>query len=97
AIDCELPHLRALAEAVSVIRPAGEQSWSPKEELGHLIDSASNNHMRFVGGALDTEYRGPGYAQNAWVYLHAYQRMQWDEIVSFWFAYNSLLVRLIAN
>ena len=24
-------------------------TWSPKEELGHLLDSAANNRQRFVG------------------------------------------------
>src|SRR5580698_1866581 len=29
--------------------------WSRKEILGHLIDSAANNHQRFVRGQLDRE------------------------------------------
>jgi len=96
-IERELPELRRLSNEAATIRPNGESSWSPKEELGHLIDSAANNHMRFVRGALDGVYRGPGYAQNDWVTIHGYQEMPWDEIVSTWFSYNQLLARVVAN
>jgi hypothetical protein len=69
-IERELPELQKLSDEAAAVRPNGEASWSPKEELGHLIDSAANNHMRFVRGALDGVYRGPGYAQNDWVTIH---------------------------
>jgi hypothetical protein len=96
-IDREFPCLRALNEAIAEIQPAGPASWSPKEELGHLIDSAANNHMRFVRAALDGSYRGPGYAQNDWVRIHGYRQMPWESLVSTWYSYNSLLAGLIAN
>ncbi len=41
------PRLRAISEAESVRHPAADK-WSRKEILGHLVDSASNNHQRFV-------------------------------------------------
>ena len=53
-IERELPNLRALDEQHASL-PRGPGKWSPKEELGHLIDSASNNHIRFVRGALEHE------------------------------------------
>jgi hypothetical protein len=96
-IQNELPFLQAVSEAASLIRPNGDGSWSPKEELGHLIDSASNNHQRFVRAALEPEYRGPGYAQNAWVALHGYQETPWQTLVSLWYSYNEMLARLVAN
>ena len=96
-IDRELPSLRALDESIAQIQPAGPASWCPKEELGHLIDSASNNHIRFVRAALDGSYRGPGYAQNEWVRIHGYRQMPWEDLVSTWYSYNCLLARLIAN
>jgi hypothetical protein len=96
-IEQELPELQRLNEDASALRPNGEGSWSPKEELGHLIDSASNNHMRFVRASLDRIYRGPGYAQNDWVSIHGYQRMPWSEIVSTWLSHNRLLVRVVEN
>ncbi|HKD05303.1 MAG TPA: DinB family protein [Bryobacteraceae bacterium] len=96
-IERELPELERLGDEAAAIRPKGEGSWSPKEELGHLIDSAANNHMRFVRASLDGIYRGPGYAQNDWVSIHAYQEMPWSEIVSTWLSHNRLVVRTVEN
>jgi len=96
-IDTELPHLQRLTEDASRIKPQGETSWSPKEELGHLIDSATNNHQRIVRAALEQEYRGPGYAQNDWVSMNGYQKTPWRNIVSLWYEYNCLLVRAVGN
>jgi hypothetical protein len=93
----ELPFLQSLSESDSLLRPHGENSWSPKEELGHLIDSAANNHQRFVRAALEPEYRGPGYAQDSWVRLHGYRETPWTALVSSWYSYNELPARLISN
>ena len=95
-IDAELPNLRVLSDD-RASTPRGEGKWCPKEELGHLIDSAANNHMRFVGGAIGPEFRGPQYAQNEWVRLHGYREMAWPAIVSFWAQYNTLLAELVAR
>ena len=91
-IERELPELGRLKDETAAVRPSGEGSWSPKEELGHLIDSAANNHMRFVRASLDGTYRGPGYAQRDWVSIHGYQKMPWSDIVSTWLTHNRLLV-----
>ena len=95
-IERELPNLRALDEQ-HASPPRGPGKWSPKEELGHLIDSAANNHIRFARGAMQPEVRDPGYAQEDWVRLHGYSGMQWDSIVNFWFEYNTLLARLVGG
>jgi hypothetical protein len=93
-IERELPRLRTLTdERASMARARGK--WSAKEELGHLIDSAANNHIRFVRGALETEFRGPGYSQNDWVRLHGYGSMQWETLINLWFQYNTLLAGLV--
>jgi hypothetical protein len=96
-VESELPFLNKLSEAESAIKPDGPVSWSPKEELGHLIDSAVNNHGRFVRAALEPEYRGPGYAQDNWVNLHAYQQMTWSYIVDFWGQYNYFIAGLVEH
>lgn len=93
-IERELPNIRALSdEQASLARAPGK--WCAKEELGHLIDSAANNHIRFVGSALESQFRGPGYAQDEWVSLHGYRTTPWGGIVDFWLAYNSFLTGLI--
>jgi hypothetical protein len=93
-IEHELPSLRGLAEE-RASKPRAPGKWSAKEELGHLIDSAANNHIRFVRGAIDAEFRGPGYSQDDWVRLHGYNSMPWETIVNFWFQYNTFLVGLV--
>ena len=95
-IERELPNLRALDEPhASLARGPGK--WCPKQELGHLIDSAANNHIRFMRGATEPEVKGPGYAQEEWVRLHGYGDMPWETIVTFWFQYNSFLARLVGR
>lgn len=93
-IDREIVYLRQLSatQAAQAPRPG---AWSPKQELGHLIDSAVNNHVRFAGAAIAGSYNGPGYAQDAWVELHGYQSMPWLELIDLWYDHNRLLVQLI--
>ncbi len=96
-LAAELPQLSALSEATASVKPNGPESWSPKQELGHLIDSAANNHIRFVRAALEPEISGNAYAQDGWVDLHGYQQRPWTSTVFFWHAYNTFLADLIAR
>ena len=60
--------------------------WSKKEILGHLCDSAVNNHIRFVKILLsDYPIAISGYTQNDWVRVNDYQD-QYDqsEVLSLW-------------
>ena len=66
--------------------------WSPKEELGHLLDSAANNHQRIVRVQLEDKLKMPGYDGNAWVELHGYQRRNWQEMIGLWRALNQQLL-----
>jgi DinB superfamily len=94
AIDREIAVLRQITEPESAFKPA-PGGWSKKEELGHLIDSAANNHLRFVRATIEPEFRGLGYQQDEWVRLHGYQEMAWTDIVDFWRHYNDFLVGLV--
>jgi hypothetical protein len=67
-------------------------AWSPKEELGHLLDSAANNHQRIVRTQLQDNPAMPGYEQNRWVAIHAYQRREWKELIEVWQALNRQLL-----
>jgi hypothetical protein len=93
-IDGEVAHLRQLTDAETGVK-SSPNAWSRKEELGHLIDSASNNHQRFVRAAIGPESRGPGYQQDAWVACHGYNEMPWEQIVDFWLSYNRFLAMLV--
>jgi hypothetical protein len=88
------PRLEALADDF-VGRPLGQEAWSRKQILGHLIDSAANNHQRFVRAQESNEYHGPKYAQQHWVDTQRYDARPWNELVSFWSAYNDHLAHVI--
>jgi hypothetical protein len=98
-IERELPLLQALTEEQALVpgktAPGKAAGWSRKEELGHLIDSAANNHIRFVLATIDTEFRGPGYAQDKWVEAHGYKELPWSMLVDFWYRYNVLLAHVV--
>jgi hypothetical protein len=73
-------------------RKTSADRWSPKEELGHLLDSAANNHQRMVRVQLQEGLAMPGYAQEEWVRLHAYQQRDWQELIQLWSALNRQLL-----
>ncbi len=73
----------------------GPGKWTRKEILGHLIDSAANNHQRFVRAQLTSPFHWPGYEQEAWVSVHGYGRRGWGELVDLWAALNSHVAAVI--
>ncbi|HEX6576171.1 MAG TPA: DinB family protein [Gemmatimonadaceae bacterium] len=76
-------------------QPPFAGKWSPKEVVGHLIDSASNNHARFVRAQLNDEMVFPRYDQDAWVKSQRYNERAWMELVSLWRAYNTHIAWVI--
>jgi len=67
-------------------------NWSAKEELGHLLDSAANNHQRIVRAQLEDKPAMPGYDQTGWVKVHGYQGRDWKELIELWQALNRQLL-----
>jgi hypothetical protein len=84
-----------ISETQAEIRPTPNQ-WSAKEVLGHLIDSAANNHRRFVEAQLKDELVFPGYDQERWVAVQQYQQAPWLTLIALWKEYNLHLAHLIA-
>src|SRR5580700_8958249 len=74
-----------------------EGHWSRKEILGHLIDSAANNHQRFVRGQLERELITPSYAQKEWVETERFQDREWSDLIQFWLAYNRHLLHIMSH
>ena len=91
-----LPRLQAISDSAASQKPAPDK-WSKKEILGHLIDSAANNHQRFVRLQLQPELTLPGYDQDNWVRLNQYQQTPWSDLVTLWSAYNRHLATVIAS
>jgi hypothetical protein len=69
--------------------------WSKKEILGHLIDSAANNHQRFVRAVNKVAGQFPTYDQNEWVRIQRYNEISWSFLITLWSAYNSHLSHII--
>jgi len=86
--------LRRVADADAARRPAAGK-WSAKEVVGHLVDSASNNHQRFVRAQWQDDLVFSGYDQDAWVSAQQYQSAPWPELLDLWAAYNLHLARVM--
>jgi hypothetical protein len=95
-VDALEPRLHQTSESESTrsVLPGG---WSRKQLLGHLIDSASNNHQRFVRAMLQPSLDFPGYDQEGNVRVQAVHETAWPLLVSLWAAYNRYLAHLIAH
>ena len=85
------PRLRGISNEVAETKPS-PSAWSRKEELGHLLDSAANNHQRIVRAQFENGLAMPGYEQNRWVSVHGYQRRDWSELIDTWQALNRQLL-----
>ena len=75
--------LRAITEEQSEIKPSFNK-WSKKEILGHLIDSAFNNTIRFVTGQTKMNLVFPGYDQDFWIEVQKYQDRNWNQLIDLW-------------
>jgi len=97
ALLCEIipPLLNKIGEPAFSMKPAPGK-WSKKEIVGHLIDSATNNHQRFVRAQFETTPQ-IYYDQNKWNEYSYYDQMDGVQVVAFWAAYNKHLVELIKH
>ena len=73
-----------------------EDKWSAKQIIGHLIDSACNNHQRFVRAQFTNDLVCSGYDQEAWVSSQKYNDETWPDLVHLWAAYNLHLLHVIS-
>ena len=95
-IDSALPKLRAMSDAAAA-EPRAPGKWSRKEIIGHLIDSASNNHQRFIRAQQAATLSFPPYEQNHWAASQHCNERSWNDLVTLWYAYNSHLAHVITH
>ena len=95
-VETAEPRLRAISE-LETAKPLLSGGWSRKEVIGHLVDSASNNHQRFVRAALQNSLDFPGYDQDGNASVQAFQEAGWSLLVSLWADYNRYLAHVIAH
>lgn len=106
----EIPFLLSLSdEQVSIKR--NKQNRTVKMLVGHLIDSASNNHQRIVrlqyaprcGHSMPNTEMGmlvfPDYTQDndLWIQLQDYQHEDWQQIVMLLKLYNQHICHVIRS
>jgi hypothetical protein len=77
--------------------PRGVGRWSRKQILGHLIDSAANNHHRFIRMQLADGLDLPSYAQEDWVAVQYYARRAWPDLIELWTVYNRHLLHVVKH
>ena len=94
----------AIDDALRLFTAADEQrttvhlepdGWCAREVLGHLIDSACNNHRRFILAQSDGFAGFDGYQQDEWVARQHYHEAPWRDLVALWTAYNRHLAHVI--
>jgi hypothetical protein len=95
-VEAAANRLEQISEPESVI-PVAAGKWSPKQIIGHLIDSAANNHSRFVRAQFSDDLVFPGYEQERWVDAQGYNNEPWGQLIALWKNYNLHLAHLIAR
>ena len=95
-VEAAAARLLALGEEESGRRPEGG-GWSAKETIGHLIDSAANNHQRFVRAQARADLVFEGYEQDEWVAAQHYREAPWRRLVELWRLYNLHLAHVVAR
>lgn len=61
--------------------------WSKQEILGHLVDSATNNHHRLIRAQIE-DTPAISYNQDKWNACSSYNTMDRRHLIDFWEVYN---------
>ena len=88
------PELLKIPPENAVIK-ASPDKWSKKEILGHLIDSAANNHQRFVRAEQSIAADFPPYNQNRWIDIQCYNKLDWQDLIELFARYNMNISNVI--
>ena len=89
------PLVYQLPEEVLTAKP-NPGKWSKKEIVGHLVDSAINNHIRFVRLRFElSPLTIEGYAQDDWVRAHQYQCWPTDVLLDAWRSQQQQITELM--
>ena len=90
--------LLALPEDVITER-RNHQNRTIKQLLGHLVDSASNNHQRMIRLQYNDNLVFPDYTQDndRWIAIQNYQDADWENLVQLWKSFNLHMIYLIKS
>ncbi len=75
------------------------QGRNIKHLIGHLIDSASNNHQRMVRLQYTSSLNFPGFSveNDMWVSIQNHQQEDWQEMVQLWKYFNLHIAHIILH
>lgn len=75
------------------------QNRTIKQLLGHLVDSASNNHQRMIRLQYNESLTFPDYTQDndRWIAIQDYQHADWKNLISLWKSFNLHMIHLIMS
>ena len=96
AVDDASERLAAIPDD-KASQPVSPGKWSPKEIIGHLVDSASNNHGRFDRAQFTDDLFFPGYDQDAWVRVQRYSRAGWTDLIELWRGFNHHIANVVEH
>ncbi len=82
-----IPKINSISSEEIRYKPVPNK-WSKVEILGHLIDSAYNNHQRFLRAESQGNLIFQGYDQDDWVIKNNYQNRNEKEILETWVGVN---------
>jgi hypothetical protein len=94
AIDEGVTIFRGVSEERTTTRTAPD-AWCAREVIGHLIDSACNNHRRFIINQDADRLVVDPYQQDVWVARQRYADTPAAELVPMWVAYNRHIAHVI--
>ena len=83
----------------TITQKRNRQNRTIKQILGHLIDSAANNHQRMVRLQYNEKLTFPDYQQDndLWIALQDYQNADWNTIIQLWKYYNLHMIQVIKS
>ncbi|OFY62798.1 MAG: hypothetical protein A3H98_10025 [Bacteroidetes bacterium RIFCSPLOWO2_02_FULL_36_8] len=92
---CEIiPSLLNKIQEEDFSRKLHPGKWCKKEILGHLIDSATNNHQRFIRIQYE-DVPTIIYHTDNWVRLTDYKNIETEHLINLWEGYNRHLIFII--
>lgn len=91
-----IPGLLAAISETEFLKQPAHDKWSKKQILGHLIDSTTCNHQRFIRAQFE-HIPTIVYDQNNWNSYSHYQKLDSSQLILFWTVYNRHLLALMDN
>lgn len=90
--------LRSIPEDKRVAN-LNRQGRNIKLIVGHLIDSASNNHQRMIRLQYTSNLSFPNYTKenDLWISIQQYHQEDWFEMLQLWKYYNLHIAHIISH